>query len=951
MDIEIIRYHNTVRTEKKIIQEEDLKKKCILGYELYINKNIKAHFDIEIYTEHDESFDIYMIILTLTDKHSNDCDIYTASRHSIKNNLFKNSFHVVLNDRWLHCGKCIEQLANEIFKNSTIKIDTSIYVKRSSEKIFRLPYTNKYPIKDSRYDEDDKFLLIDRKRTIEDGDNLILFYDIPKDYNIYIKFYISYNSNKVKLEQLCYNADSSTSVINNMIMSKSCNKKCKIPKNKLLKTLNKIPKNTIDDYKKSLEIIWAIKHVCDQNGYGTDGLDISHLIMSKGCKYDKIFVDKTYNEYKEQDKPLSYNSLCKLADIDTNDNVITTVSFKINNSINTTDPKLLYSNNDICENNNIYEILKSPYKGYILLKYNSNLAFAHLYFINNQIKNKKYRIYDLSNIEQDLIQFLIVFEEEIFNNINDMKKYYTKLYENNPLFNFDKTVYDNKDLSLPMPYTKYNNIIIKEINIDESLIIGSRVYKKMDIDESNNYTISVINVNIDNLNIITNDNSDISIIFEDDLILYNDEELECGSLYDIDNIFKIYKFRSITVVKLIINKYISKVLKYSLDDKLYIIDKINDEYILMEKLPIFEIFIDGVDGLHTYELHKILHNRRLINSYNSCTFKPYCDTINDFNMWKGIKANKNNINELSKDTEKIINFIKEIWCNDNINYFNYIISWLKKVICEGIKTKKCIVLYSNKQQVGKGIIINWIIEYVIGKIHAKQITGIDSLVCRFNQDLMNKILINVDELSSIEKFGYSAAYDVIKNKITEPNINIEIKGGRKFSYPDYSNYIFTTNHTNSIKIEENDKRYVVFNVSDKYFNNHEFFKSLKLNQETANEFYYYLSNFDNEVDILKNINNELRDDMIDISLTSTQLFLKYLKNNDDEDNKIIIDKMYIIYQEQHALIKPKSLFKIYESWCEERREKNTQKFTTFNSECKNTLSVTRVDNIRYFNIV
>ncbi|AAG02779.1 hypothetical protein AMV073 [Betaentomopoxvirus amoorei] len=39
------------------------------------SNNIKAHFDIEIYTEHNETFKIYNTIVKLTDLHSKDCDI------------------------------------------------------------------------------------------------------------------------------------------------------------------------------------------------------------------------------------------------------------------------------------------------------------------------------------------------------------------------------------------------------------------------------------------------------------------------------------------------------------------------------------------------------------------------------------------------------------------------------------------------------------------------------------------------------------------------------------------------------------------------------------------------------------------------------------------------------------------------------------------------------------
>ena len=66
---------------------------------------------------------------------------------------------------------------------------------------------------------------------------------------------------------------------------------------------------------------------------------------------------------------------------------------------------------------------------------------------------------------------------------------------------------------------------------------------------------------------------------------------------------------------------------------------------------------------------------------------------------------------------------------------------------------------------------------------------LDCVTSKFNQILMNKLFINCDELSSLSG-SYHSTFDVLLKRITDPTINIEIKGGQKFIYPDYSNYLF-----------------------------------------------------------------------------------------------------------------------------------------------------------------
>jgi hypothetical protein len=900
--------NNEINT--KTITEEMLKEKYYPGFEVIQNNECKLYADIDIKNENDDLIynEIYKI---LKQSEYKKYKIFIGSR--FEKNEYKNSFHFIINDSWFHCGLCVKKEIEKLFENNNIiKIDLSVYKKKESRQIFRLPYT----IKNNK---NDIFFEINRKESR--NNNKIITYDEPINY---LNYYITLNNHKIKLKEIC--TENIKPINNNNKISTNkdfCNI---ISKSELLKILDKILIKYLDNYNDWIKIIWAIAEVSNTNSFN-DGLIIANNISKKSKKYkNKTDVEEIYNKH-DDNKRIGLGTLLFYTK-ETNE----TISCKKGKEMIEID-SINFSEN--IKNNLLdkhYESFKFPMKGFYYI-IESNYLFSDYYISQKHYNNNNIAIYSNNK------SLLVHDNDNYFNNTNDMKQFYSDQVINK-ILDIDFNKYDKNKKHIP--YINYKNEMYKEVDKELTLQTNKIIYK--DFDSNNNYFLTSVNVNIENLNIISYkdiQHKNITESFANDMILYDNLEINLNNLKSIEILFNRFVFNSLEEVKYIIKTYISKIIKYSLGDLKYIIENEND-YIFLEKLPYLEVFYKkDINNVTSVSLEKLIKNKQLINCYNECTFKPYNDDNINFNMWKGIKAVK--VDNISDDTLKIINFMKEVWCNNNELHFNYIISWLKNVICKGIKTKKCVVLYSNKQQVGKGIIINWILDYVIGRTHSKQITGIDSLVCRFNQDLMNKILINVDELSSLDRKAYSASFDILKNKITEPYINIEIKGGRKFEYPDYCNYIFTTNHINSIKIEENDKRYVIFEVNDKYVDDQKYFKSLQLNQDTANEFYSYLYQF-TEISLYTSINSEIKNDMIELSLTSSQLFLKEIKENNYNIN-VEIDK------DDNKLMKSSVLYSNYISWCNDNNEKNIQNHTRFGKECKKILKFIRKKDSIYYNLI
>jgi hypothetical protein len=287
----------------------------------------------------------------------------------------------------------------------------------------------------------------------------------------------------------------------------------------------------------------------------------------------------------------------------------------------------------------------------------------------------------------------------------------------------------------------------------------------------------------------------------------------------------------------------------------------------------------------------------------------------NFNMWSGFQAKllKKEDIDITK-IAVILNHIRVVWCDNNEMIYNYVLSWFKTIFTiPDFKTKIALVLKSSDKQIGKSILINeFLIPFVIGEKYSLADAGLDSLTAKFNQHLMGKIFINTDELSTLDG-GFHQSFDVIKNRITEKTMKIEIKGGAVFTYSNYMNVIMNTNHDFTLKLEVGDARYCVLECNPQYKGDYEYFNNLNklFNQENANHFFSYICYYDKSVEVREIPMTNLKREMIINGLASPCRFLLDIKNGDYTN----------LLFEDDGLVKASNFYDIYVHWCETNREK------------------------------
>lgn len=196
-----------------------------------------------------------------------------------------------------------------------------------------------------------------------------------------------------------------------------------------------------------------------------------------------------------------------------------------------------------------------------------------------------------------------------------------------------------------------------------------------------------------------------------------------------------------------------------------------------------------------------------------------------------------------KIIQPILDHIFEVWANNNMDHYKYILSHLSI----GIRTLELAgvaLVLIGPQGTGKSMILDHLFgKYIYGKNLTLSLAGIDKISQRFNGALKGKMFIIMNEAESTEsQSNYLGKFDNLKHIIADDIISLEPKGGEVFSTENCNSLYICSQHLSSIHIEgTDDRRYAMFDVSPKYKNNFAYFEQLAkhINQETGDHLYSY----------------------------------------------------------------------------------------------------------------
>lgn len=230
-------------------------------------------------------------------------------------------------------------------------------------------------------------------------------------------------------------------------------------------------------------------------------------------------------------------------------------------------------------------------------------------------------------------------------------------------------------------------------------------------------------------------------------------------------------------------------------------------------------------------------DQRTYYTYNYYPDASLCPK-NIYNLWQPFPILKTPLDP-KVDTSKIYAFIETLLgeCAE------YVLNWFAHIVQKPErKTEVCILLYG-AQGCGKSTIGEYLLRKIIGLDKMIITSKADKMFGRF-VNTQGKLLAVLNEASGKDTFNIC---DILKDAITCSTTEQEKKGVDAVSVTDYTNFIFTTNNINSVKIEEGDRRFMPIEINNVLKGNVSYFKELYANLDNdyiMRKFYDELMNRD-----------------------------------------------------------------------------------------------------------
>lgn len=302
-----------------------------------------------------------------------------------------------------------------------------------------------------------------------------------------------------------------------------------------------------------------------------------------------------------------------------------------------------------------------------------------------------------------------------------------------------------------------------------------------------------------------------------------------------------------------------------------------------ERLSDVLIKTDNDEKIKTFDLCELLFNEKFydIRCDHQGVYKKkgvafYSKDKHVLSLFPGFKYPNIDIINMDK-ISLFLDHIKNIIANGRDNLYKYILSWIAFIIQNpGKKTNTCLIILG-KEGTGKTTFIT-IICKLFSNYALPNIANTDNIVGQFNSITENKMLVVLNEVNANKNtLNNKVIHTRLKNLITEYINIINRKGIDQYEAKNVSNYIICSNEFNPIPISENDRRYVVVEVSDKRKDDKTYFD--KLFDSFDEDFYINLFNYFRILNIeefdLRNIPmTEKRQSMMSIGLDSLTFYMK-----------------------------------------------------------------------------
>ena len=222
--------------------------------------------------------------------------------------------------------------------------------------------------------------------------------------------------------------------------------------------------------------------------------------------------------------------------------------------------------------------------------------------------------------------------------------------------------------------------------------------------------------------------------------------------------------------------------------------------------------------------------------YNGIVFLPGCtDTGEYLNLWQGWGCDP-----VKGCVDKWRQFVSEVICSSDDELFDYVINWCAHMVQRPQELPEATLVLRGGQGWGKDRFVKPLAE-IVGNEHFIALTSMKQVSGQFTGHLSNVLLVQCNEAVW---GGDKNAEGTLKAMITDPVQPIEQKGKDITSVANFKRLIFSTNEGWAVPRGQDDRRYVILDVSNSRKTDHEYFAGIMAELESGGyeALFYFLLN-------------------------------------------------------------------------------------------------------------
>ncbi|KNE55707.1 hypothetical protein AMAG_17811 [Allomyces macrogynus ATCC 38327] len=250
--------------------------------------------------------------------------------------------------------------------------------------------------------------------------------------------------------------------------------------------------------------------------------------------------------------------------------------------------------------------------------------------------------------------------------------------------------------------------------------------------------------------------------------------------------------------------------------------------------------------------------------WGPCSGKKYIDY---FNAFPGFAATNLKQTIPRDEVSMYLDYILEVICSGRETEYKFVLKWLQELFTSGTANGVVLAL-TGLEGVGKGFLFESISTYMLGKKLCVPLNNAAQFLAgSFNSEIENKSLVLFDEMPVSNGRERMAAFDRLKNMVTDTRTIINEKCVRRYEVKNVNNFMIASNNKNILPLTKSGRRVFVLNVSNKRRCDCMYFRHLdEYVKANADKIFTYLCNVDlSDIDLANFPWNEDRDAIVEAS--------------------------------------------------------------------------------------